>query len=55
MIDDLAAFVASVGERNRDAIRDAASAIARTAGAGGLVRPAGAGHSLAAVLSTALM
>lgn len=51
-VDDLAAYVASVGERNRESIAAAAAAIARTAEQGGLVRPAGAGHSLAAVLET---
>lgn len=52
MITDLAAFVADVGERNREPIEAAARAIARTADTGGLVRPTGAGHSLAAVLET---
>lgn len=49
---DLAAYVADVANRNRAEIRLAAEAIARTAEAGGLVRPAGAGHSMAAVLET---
>lgn len=49
---DLAAYVADVADCNREEIRLAAHAIARTADAGGLVRPAGAGHSMAAVLET---
>jgi len=50
--DDLGAFVADVCARNAGPIAEAAAAIAHTAHAGGLVRPAGAGHSLAAVLET---
>ncbi len=49
---DLGVYVSEVAERNRAAIRSTAEAIARTAEAGGLVRPAGAGHSMAAVLET---
>ncbi|MEH3090311.1 MAG: sugar isomerase domain-containing protein [Microbacterium arborescens] len=48
----LGEFVDDVGERNTETIDAAARAIARTAADGGLVRPAGAGHSLAAVLET---
>lgn len=48
----LGEFVDAVGRRNADTIEAAAEAIARTSAAGGLVRPAGAGHSLAAVLET---
>ncbi len=51
-MEDLGAFVTEVGRRNEATIAEAAQAIARTAEAGGLVRPAGAGHSLAAVLET---
>ncbi|RMI12526.1 sugar isomerase domain-containing protein [Cellulomonas triticagri] len=51
-MEDLGAYVADVGARNADAIDRAAEAVVRTARAGGLVRPTGAGHSLAAVLET---
>lgn len=50
--NDLGAYVTDVATRNAAEIRAAAAAIARTAEAGGLVRPAGAGHSMAAVLET---
>ena len=46
----LGAFVDRVVAANREAIRAAAEAIARTGRAGGLVRPAGAGHSLLPVV-----
>lgn len=49
---DLGAYVSHVATSNADQIRAAARAIARTAEQGGLVRPAGAGHSMAAVLET---
>lgn len=49
---DLGAFVDAVCAANEEAIAAAAAAIARTAQAGGLLRPTGAGHSLAAVLET---
>lgn len=52
MTDGLGEFVERVGASNRAGISAAAEAIAATAAAGGLVRPAGAGHSLAAVLET---
>ncbi|WP_263118630.1 sugar isomerase domain-containing protein [Cellulomonas fimi] len=52
MRDSLGGYVDRVAERNQAAIEDAAAAIARSAADGGLVRPAGAGHSLAAVLET---
>lgn len=48
----LGGFIDGVGERNAEAIEATARAIARTSATGGLVRPAGAGHSLAAVLET---
>ncbi len=51
-MDSLAEYVDLVGSRNSAEITRAAEAIAATAAAGGLVRPAGAGHSLAAVLET---
>ncbi|WOF22554.1 sugar isomerase domain-containing protein [Microbacterium betulae] len=52
VMESLAEYVDLVGTRNRDAIAQAARAIARTAEDGGLVRATGAGHSLAAVLET---
>ena len=52
VMESLAEYVDLVGVRNRAEITSAAAAIARTAAAGGLVRPTGAGHSLAAVLET---
>ncbi len=51
-MQSLGEYVNLVGTRNSDSIDQAAHAIARTAAAGGLVRPTGAGHSLAAVLET---
>lgn len=49
---DLAAYVSDVVTRNESEIQLTAEAIAHTAAAGGLVRPTGAGHSMAAVLET---
>jgi uncharacterized phosphosugar-binding protein len=51
-MQSLGEYVDLVGSRNRAEIERAARAIAATAAAGGLVRPTGAGHSLAAVLET---
>ena len=51
-MDSLAEYVDLVGSRNGAEIAMAARAIAATSAAGGLVRPTGAGHSLAAVLET---
>jgi len=51
-MESLAEYVELVGARNSAEITAAAEAIADTAAAGGLVRPTGAGHSLAAVLET---
>ncbi len=51
-MQSLGDYVDLVGSRNRAEIERAARAIAATAAAGGLVRPTGAGHSLAAVLET---
>lgn len=51
-MDSLAEYVDLVAARNRDEITQAAEIMAKTAAAGGLVRPSGAGHSLAAVLET---
>jgi uncharacterized phosphosugar-binding protein len=48
----LAGYVDLVETSNRAEIGRAAEAIAATSAAGGLVRPTGAGHSLAAVLET---
>jgi len=48
----LGAYVDDVLARNADAIDRTARAIAATAASDGLVRPTGAGHSLAAVLET---
>ena len=50
--DDLAGIVTGVCERNADAVHAVAAAIVASGRADGLVRPAGAGHSLAAVLET---
>ncbi|MDD7963483.1 sugar isomerase domain-containing protein [Microbacterium sp. NE1TT3] len=52
VMTSLGEFVDGVGERNAAQIDQAARAIADTAAAAGLVRPTGAGHSLAAVLET---
>jgi uncharacterized phosphosugar-binding protein len=51
-MESLAEYVDLVASRNRAEIRRTAEAIVATASAGGLVRPTGAGHSLAAVLET---
>lgn len=51
-MESLAEYVDLVGTRNNTEITRAAEAIARTAAADALVRPTGAGHSLAAVLET---
>ncbi|MFV0373977.1 sugar isomerase domain-containing protein [Microbacterium sp.] len=50
--DDLSAYVAHVLAVNEAAVAATADAVAATGHADGLVRPAGAGHSLAAVLET---
>jgi len=50
--EDLAAHVLGVAERNEGSIDAAARAIVETLDSDGLVRPAGAGHSLAAVVET---
>lgn len=52
VMESLSAFVEKIESSNRPAIERAAAAIVRTAERGGLVRPTGAGHSLAAVLET---
>jgi uncharacterized phosphosugar-binding protein len=52
VIDDLLSHLATVVEDAADDIHATADAIVATGRAGGLVRPAGAGHSLAAVLET---
>jgi uncharacterized phosphosugar-binding protein len=52
VMESLAEYVDLVGSRNEAEIALAARAIAATSAAGGLVRPTGAGHSLAAVLET---
>ncbi|MBF4459400.1 sugar isomerase domain-containing protein [Pseudoclavibacter sp. VKM Ac-2867] len=49
---DIATFIDQVLTENDRSTSAAARAIARTGRSGGLVRPAGAGHSLAAVLET---
>ncbi|PJJ71533.1 putative phosphosugar-binding protein [Diaminobutyricimonas aerilata] len=49
---DLADLVTDVCERNADGVRAVAEAIVASGRNGGLVRAAGAGHSLAAVLET---
>ncbi|MBY0689389.1 sugar isomerase domain-containing protein [Microbacterium marinilacus] len=49
---DIATYVRDVLEANDEATAAAARAIVRSGHRGGLVRPAGAGHSLAAVLET---
>ncbi|MCH1881645.1 sugar isomerase domain-containing protein [Agrococcus sp. ARC_14] len=46
----IARIVADVCERNATSVRDAAERIRRTLADGGLLRPAGAGHSLATVM-----
>lgn len=51
-MQSLGDYVELVSSRNTDQIGQAAEAIVRTASADGLVRPTGAGHSLAAVLET---
>lgn len=51
-MESLSEYVEHVGSANREAIEQAAQAIVRTAESGGLVRPTGAGHSLASVLET---
>jgi len=51
-MQSLAEYVELIETRNRAEITRAAEAISTTAAAGGLVRPTGAGHSLAAVLET---
>ena len=52
MIDDVLDHLRVVVDDAADGIHRAADAIVATGRAGGLVRPAGAGHSLAAVLET---
>lgn len=52
VMESLGEYVESVGAGNAEATTQTAEAIVKTASAGGLVRPAGAGHSLAAVLET---
>lgn len=52
MTYDLAEYVRSTIELNAESCQAAAAAIVTTGRAGALVRPAGAGHSLAAVLET---
>lgn len=52
VIDDVLHDLRRVVDEADDDIRAAADAIVATGRAGGLVRPAGAGHSLAAVLET---
>jgi uncharacterized phosphosugar-binding protein len=52
LMDGLAEYVDLVATRNRADITRAAEAIVATASAGGLVRPTGAGHSMASVLET---
>jgi uncharacterized phosphosugar-binding protein len=52
MTHDLAEYVRSTIDLNTESCEAAAAAIVSTARASGLVRPAGAGHSLAAVLET---
>jgi uncharacterized phosphosugar-binding protein len=49
---DLARYVDDVLTANAEGISGCADVVAATGRAGGLVRPAGAGHSLAAVLET---
>ncbi len=49
---DLARYVDEVLEANRDAIAGCADVVVATGREGGLLYPAGAGHSLAAVLET---
>lgn len=51
-MESLGEYVELVRSRNMDQIDRAAEAVVSTASADGLVRPAGAGHSLAAVLET---
>ncbi|KQZ04990.1 sugar isomerase domain-containing protein [Microbacterium sp. MEC084] len=51
-MESLSEYVDHVGSTNREAIEQAAAAIVRSAESGGLVRPTGAGHSLASVLET---
>jgi uncharacterized phosphosugar-binding protein len=51
-MESLTEYLQLVESSNRAEITRAAEAIAATASAGGLVRPSGAGHSLAAVLET---
>lgn len=48
--DALARIVADACARNESSVREAAERIVASLAAGGLVRPAGAGHSLATVL-----
>lgn len=51
-MQDVAEYIGTVCASNEEGIDRAARAIIDTSAAGGLVRPAGAGHSLAAVLET---
>jgi uncharacterized phosphosugar-binding protein len=51
-MDDIYELLARVVTESKSEIADTATSIVATGKAGGLVRPAGAGHSLAAVLET---
>jgi uncharacterized phosphosugar-binding protein len=51
-MDDILELLARVVAQSKAEVADTAASIVATGTAGGLVRPAGAGHSLAAVLET---